>query len=99
MHSGSLWTTLLVAAAPVVSFVLGTTVGALVAWRRGSWLESVLPVSTFFQAMPYFFLATLLLLFFAQDLQWFPNHGGYEFENTTIGFNGPFLAEAMHNAI
>ena len=61
------WTIVLVGAATVISFVLGTVLGTLVAWRRGTWLEGVLPISTFFQAMPYFFLATLLLLFFSTD--------------------------------
>jgi len=99
IHSAIFWTILLVGASTVVSFFLGTTVGALVAWKRGSWLEGVLPISTFFQAMPYFFLATLLLLIFATDLGWFPQHGGYDFQNTTIGLNGPFLSDALHHAV
>jgi len=99
IHSAIFWTVFLVGAATVVSFVLGTVVGALVAWKRGSWVEGVLPVSTFFQAMPYFFLATLLLLFFATDLKWFPNHGGYDFENSTIGLNSAFLSDALHHAV
>jgi len=99
IHSAIFWTILLVGASTVVSFFLGTTVGALVAWKRGSWLEGVLPISTFFQAMPYFFLATLLLLFFATDLKWFPNHGGYDFENSTIGLNSAFLSDALHHAV
>ena len=28
----------------VISFVLGTAIGTLVAWKRGSWLDSLLPV-------------------------------------------------------
>ncbi len=99
IKSAIFWTILLVGAATVVSFILGTVIGAIAAWRRGTWIDGVLPVSTFFQAMPYFFLATLLLLFFSTDLGWFPDHGGYEFENTTIGFNGPFLADAFKHAI
>ena len=53
------WTIALVGAATVISFLLGTVLGVLVAWRRGTWLDSLLPVTTFFQAMPYFFLALL----------------------------------------
>ncbi|HXZ70091.1 MAG TPA: ABC transporter permease, partial [Streptosporangiaceae bacterium] len=55
------WTVALVGAATLISFVLGTGIGILVAWRRGTWLDSLLPVTTFFQAAPYFFLAFLAI--------------------------------------
>ena len=99
IHSAIFWTILLVGAATVVSFILGTVIGSLVAWKRGSWLEGILPVSTFFQAMPYFFLATLLLLLFATTLHWFPNHGGYDFQENTIGLNGAFVSDAINHAV
>jgi peptide/nickel transport system permease protein len=66
------WTLGLVGTATVISFVLGTLVGILVAWRRGSWLDNLLPVTTFFQAAPYFFLAFLAIDLFALKLGWFP---------------------------
>ena len=65
IHSAIFWTILLVGAATVISFILGTVIGTLAAWKRGSWLEGFLPITTFFQAMPYFFLATLLVLLFS----------------------------------
>lgn len=99
IHGALFWTIALVGTATVISFVIGTAVGTLVAWRRGSWLEGILPVATFFQAMPYFFLATLLLLFFSTDLHLFPTHGGYEFSTHTIGLNGPFLADAVNHSV
>ena len=34
---------------------------------------------TFVQAMPYFFLATLLVLVFSVHLGWFPSIGGYDY--------------------
>jgi peptide/nickel transport system permease protein len=66
------WTLGLVGTATVLSFVLGTLLGILVAWRRGSWLDNLLPVTTFFQAAPYFFLAFLAIDLFAIKLGWFP---------------------------
>jgi peptide/nickel transport system permease protein len=99
IQSAIFWTVLLVGVSTVISFVLGTVIGALAAWRRGTWVDGVLPISTFFQAMPYFFLATLLLLLFATELKWLPDHGGYDFQNTTIGLNGPFLSDALKHAI
>ena len=67
----------LVGMATVISFVLGTLVGVLVAWRRGSWLDNVLPAMTFFQAAPYFFIAFLALDLFATKLGWFPSGRAY----------------------
>jgi peptide/nickel transport system permease protein len=66
------WTLGLVGIATVISFVLGTLIGILVAWRRGSWLDNLLPATTFFQAAPYFFLAFLAIDLFAIKLGWFP---------------------------
>ena len=63
----------LIGVATVISFVLGTVIGALVAWKRGSWLDNLLPVVTFFQAAPYFFLAFLAIDLFAIRLGWFPS--------------------------
>jgi peptide/nickel transport system permease protein len=63
----------LVGIATVISFALGTLIGALVAWKRGSWLDNLLPVVTFFQAAPYFFLAFLAIDLFAITLGWFPS--------------------------
>jgi peptide/nickel transport system permease protein len=93
------WTVILVGLSTVISFVLGTAVGTLAAWRRGSWLDSLLPVTTFLQAMPYFFLATLLVLVFAVHLEWFPAINGYDYLSSTIGFNWAFIKDAVYHGI
>jgi peptide/nickel transport system permease protein len=69
------WTLGLIGTATVVSFGLGTLLGILVAWRRGTWLDTLLPATTFFQAAPYFFLAFLMVDLFAIKLGWFPSEG------------------------
>jgi peptide/nickel transport system permease protein len=66
------WTIGLVGTATVISFILGTLLGVLVAWRRGGWLDSLLPATTFFQAAPYFFLAFLAIDLFSIRLGWVP---------------------------
>lgn len=93
------WTVVLVGLATVISFVVGTAIGTLAAWKRGSWLESLLPVTTFLQAMPYFFLATLLVLLFAVRLKWFPAINGYDYLNSTIGLNWAFIKDAVYHGI
>ena len=74
-------------------------IGTLAAWRRGSWLESLLPATTFLQAMPYFFLATLLVLVFSVHLGWFPAINGYDYLNSTIGWNWPFIKDAVYHGV
>jgi peptide/nickel transport system permease protein len=70
------WTLGLVGTATLISFALGTLIGILIAWWRGSWLDNLLPVTTFFQAAPYFFLAFLAIDLFSTKLGWFPASGG-----------------------
>jgi len=55
ISAGLPWTLGLVGLATVISFTLGTLLGILVAWRRGTFLDNLLPAMTFFQAAPYFF--------------------------------------------
>jgi peptide/nickel transport system permease protein len=93
------WTIILVGIATLIAFVLGTVIGALAAWKRGSWLESLLPATTFLQAMPYFFLATLLVLLFSVKLGWFPAINGYDYLNSDIGWNWPFIKDAAYHGV
>ena len=90
------WTVALVGVSTIVSFVAGTIVGIVVAWRRGSWLDGVLPVATFFQAVPYFFFALLVLILLGSDLGAFPISGGSD-PGVDIGLNGPFIASALYH--
>ncbi len=92
------WTLVLVGVSTVLSFVLGTALGIIVGWRRGSRLDVLLPVTTFFSAIPYFWLALLAIMVFGYVLGWFPTSGGYAL-GTTIGLNGPFLTSALSHAV
>jgi peptide/nickel transport system permease protein len=92
------WTLGLVGVATVISFILGTLLGILVAWRRGTWLDSLLPATTFFQAAPYFFVAFLALDLFAVRLGWFPTGRAYD-QLDFPGFNGSFVADVLVHAI
>ena len=55
------WTIILVGTATVIAFLAGTALGIVAGWRHGGWLDRVLPGLMFFQAVPYFFLALILL--------------------------------------
>ncbi|HKF77596.1 MAG TPA: ABC transporter permease [Candidatus Dormibacteraeota bacterium] len=96
------WTLGLLGVATVISFVVGTLLGALIAWRRGSWIEWLMPAATFFQAIPYFFLALVLVLIFGETgtmLRWFPSLFGYDIYTVTPGLNWPYLGSIVSHAI
>ena len=92
------WTVGLVGVATVLSFVLGTLIGIVVAWRRGSWLDNILPAMTFFQAVPYFFLAILAVALFATKLSWFPQNSAYDI-TLDPGFSGAYIASVLDHAV
>jgi peptide/nickel transport system permease protein len=67
------WTLGLVGVTTILAFLLGTLIGIVGAWRRGGWLDSVLPpVFIVTSAIPYFWLAMLLIIIFSLQLHWFP---------------------------
>ena len=91
------WTLALVGAATVVSFLVGTLIGTIVAWRRGTWMDSILPISTFFQAVPYFFFALIVLIVFGLDLGWFPISGGMD-EGLVPGLDWATVSSVLDHA-
>src|SRR5437879_6193265 len=93
------WTVVLVGLATVIAFVIGTLIVSLAAWKRGSWIESLLPATTFLQALPYFFLATLLILLFSVKLGWFPAEGGFDYTSSSVGFNWAFIQDAIDHGM
>jgi peptide/nickel transport system permease protein len=93
------WTIFLLTIATTLSFLVGNTVGALLAWRKvPRWIRSVLPVSILFTAIPPFMLGILLIYLFAFQLDWLPFSGAYE-SGLTPGFNLPFILSALKHAI
>jgi peptide/nickel transport system permease protein len=93
------WTLGLVGLATLISFGLGTALGVLVAWRRGTWLDNLLPATTFLQAAPYFFVAFLALQLFSAKLGWFPSVGAYNQGTDFPGWNLTYVADVLHHAV
>jgi peptide/nickel transport system permease protein len=96
------WTLGLLVVATTLSFLAGSVVGTLVAWRRGSWTDWLIPFATFFQALPYFFLGIVLVLIFGQTgtmLKWFPSLFGYDIFTTEPGLNLPYIQSVLSHAL
>ena len=72
------WTIGLVGIATIISFTVGTLIGTGIGWRRGTWADSLLPISTFFSSVPYFWLALIAISLFSVTLGWFPASGSYD---------------------
>jgi peptide/nickel transport system permease protein len=95
------WTLVLVGTATVISFLLGIALGALAGWKRGSRIEAIIPATTLFTAMPYFWLALILVFVFATTV-WhvFPAGQGYNTNSfIDVGWNLQFIASAAQHAI
>jgi peptide/nickel transport system permease protein len=80
------WTLGLVGFATILAFLLGTTLGMVAAWRRGTagWkkgsiADSVLvPFGLMLGALPSFWIALILLYVVAFQFGWFPIGGGID---------------------
>lgn len=96
------WTVGLVGVATVISFVLGTSVGAVVGWRRGSRADALVPVATFFASVPYFWMALIAIAVFATGLGWFPASHAYGKGSTptlSLDFVGEVVAHGTLPAL
>src|SRR5690242_1254180 len=96
------WTLGLLVVSTTLSFVAGSVIGTMIAWRRGSLLDWLLPFATFFQALPYFFLGLVLVLIFGQTgtmLRWVPSLFGYDIYTTVPGWNLPYIQSVISHAL
>ncbi len=69
-------TALLFGSALVISYVIGISVGVIVAWKRGTVIEmGTIVVTLFFYSMPIFWFALIMQWVFYAQLGWFPLGG------------------------
>ncbi|WP_405876192.1 MULTISPECIES: ABC transporter permease [unclassified Streptomyces] len=93
------WTLVMVGLVTITAFVIGSLIGVLAAWRRGTWLDSLPTLSgSFLSAFPYFWTALLMLFFVGYVLGWLPTSGAYSAQvepNWSFGF----LTDALEHAV
>jgi peptide/nickel transport system permease protein len=95
--TGLMWTLFLTGFAVVLSFVLGTLLGVYAAWRRGGYLDSILPPTlVLLGAFPYFWLAMIGLYFLGFVLDWFPLRHAYD-DALAPGMNLAFIGSVLEH--
>jgi peptide/nickel transport system permease protein len=92
------WTLFLVGIATVISFTLGTLLGVIVGWKRGSWADSLMPVATFLASIPYFWLALLAIAAFTGVNSWLPASQSYD-SGLVPTWDPAFIANAFQHVI
>lgn len=93
------WTLGLVGFATIIAFLLGTLIGILAAWRRGGFLDSVLPpVFVVISAFPYFWVGLICILIFAVTLGWFPQGFGSSTELSSE-LSWPYISDVLYHAV
>ncbi len=69
-----IWTVGLVGIATLVSFALGTFLGVMAAWRRGTLFDTIVSlISIFSSSVPAVVVSLIVLFTFGYTLGWFPN--------------------------
>jgi peptide/nickel transport system permease protein len=72
------WTLALIGVTTVLSFAIGTLLGVFAGWRRGSWVDGLLPATTFLSSIPYFWLGLIAVAFLTGPHSFLPTSGGYD---------------------
>ncbi|MBM0257790.1 ABC transporter permease [Micromonospora sp. 4G55] len=92
------WTVGLVGITTIISFLLGTGLGVGAGWRRGSWVDGLLPATTFLSSIPYFWLGLVAIAVFTGPGSFFPSSGGYE-AGLVPAFDGYFIPSAIKHSV
>ncbi|MFF8926897.1 ABC transporter permease [Streptomyces longwoodensis] len=91
------WTLGLVGVTTLLSFLIGTGIGVLAGWRRGSWADALLPISSFVSSVPYFWVGLLAISLFAVKWPILPAAGGYD-ATYVPAFDAYFVPSVLSHA-
>ena len=93
------WSIGLIGVSVLVTFALGITVGALLAWKgTPKIVRAVLPMSMIGGVLPYYLMGMLLLYLFAFSTRLFPMSGAYD-SGIPREFTGPYIGSIARHAV
>ncbi len=99
LREGLIWTVVLVGSSTLIAFTLGSFLGLLASWFRGSWYDSIAtPLSLVMQSIPSVVICLTALFIFALGLGWFPTGYGYD-PQLDPGWNLEFISSVAHHAV
>ena len=99
LRSAIPWSVALLGTATLLSFVLGSLGGALLAWGKAPrFLHALFPVFFTFSAVPFYLMGVVLLYLFAFQTDWLPLFGGYG-TNRIPEFTFGFWTNVLKHAI
>jgi peptide/nickel transport system permease protein len=92
------WSIFLVGVGFLLSFAIGTFLGALAAWRRGGFVDTVgTPTLMALLSFPAFFLSLLAVYFLGFRLAWFPAQHAYSIDVVPV-WSWEFVGDAFRHA-
>lgn len=93
------WTLVLLTTTTLISWTVGTLLGAFMGWPRApKFLSVLLPPLLSLNAIPFFLLGLILIYLFAFHWRIFPLFGGYT-PGTFPAFTPNFLKDAFYHSI
>lgn len=92
------WTILVTGSALILTFVIGITLGAVMAYLEGSRFDlTATGITIFLNSVPYFIAGLLMLFILGYQLEWFPTGGRYN-PRLTPGLTPAFLSSVLMHA-
>jgi peptide/nickel transport system permease protein len=93
------WTLGLLSVSTVISFFLGSILGALIAWPRAPrFLHVLVPPFMLLSSVPFFLLGIVLLFTFSVIVPWFPPGGGFD-PVSILRLDVPTVLDLLYHAI
>jgi peptide/nickel transport system permease protein len=92
------WTIALIGLTTILSFFIGTSAGMVAGWRRGGWVDALLPATTFLSSVPYFWLGLIVIFLLTGPGSYFPSNGGFT-PGIVPGWTWSFVNTALLHSV
>jgi len=92
------WTLFLVGTTTVLSFAIGTAGGVYAGWKRGSWIDAIIPATTFLSSIPFFWLGLIFIAVFTGPDSFLPSSNGYD-PGLVPHWDSTFITSALVHSI